>query len=44
MEGLMFAVLTAVFAAVGIASMKWGVDSRDGSDDSRRPVYPVGIR
>ena len=44
MEGLIFAVLTAVLAAVGIASLKWGVDSRDGSDDPRRSLYPVGIR
>ena len=44
MEGLVFAVLTAVIAAVGIASLKWGVDSRDGSADPRRSLYPVGIR
>jgi hypothetical protein len=44
MGGLVFAVLTAVIAAVGIVSLKWGVDSRDGSVDPRRPLYPVGIR
>jgi len=44
MEGLLFAVLTAAIAAVGLVSLMWGVDSRDGSDDPRRPVYPVGIR
>jgi hypothetical protein len=44
MEGMVFAVLTAVLAAVGIASLKWGVDSRDGSVDPRRSQYPVGIR
>ncbi len=44
MEGLLFAVLTAAIAAVGLASLQWGVDSRDWSDDPRRPVYPVGIR
>jgi hypothetical protein len=40
--GLILATIAlAVFAA---ASITWGVDSRDGSDDPRRPAYPVGIR
>ena len=38
MEGLVFAVLTAVIAAVGIVSLKWGVDSRDGSTRSAPPA------
>lgn len=40
--GLILAVIAlAVFAG---ASITWGVDSRDGSDDPQGPAYPVGIR
>jgi hypothetical protein len=28
---------------VGRAATRWGIDSREGSRDPRRPVYPVGI-
>ncbi len=44
MEGLVFAVVTAIFAALGIAAHKWGVDSRDESTDPRRSPYPVSLR
>ena len=33
-------VALAVFA---FAALRWGVDSRDGSSDPRRPDRPVGI-
>jgi hypothetical protein len=32
-----------VIAFIGIAANTVGVDSRDGSSDPRRQVYPVGI-
>lgn len=37
---LAFAAVAAVFA---LAAVTAGVDSRDGSADSRRPDWPVGI-
>lgn len=40
--GISLAIMAlATFAA---AALTLGVDSRDGSDDPRRPSYPVGIR
>ncbi|MFL5711424.1 MAG: hypothetical protein ACJ77V_03915 [Chloroflexota bacterium] len=32
-----------VLAAVGVAALFWGVDSRDDSFDPRRPARPGGI-
>lgn len=40
--GLILATIS--LAAFAAASITWGVDSRDGSDDPRRSAYPVGIR
>jgi hypothetical protein len=36
----LFIVLLGAFAA---GAVEFGVDSRDGSDDPRRPSYPIGI-
>ncbi len=37
-------VILAVLTVLSIISLLYGVDSRDGSMDSDRPVYPVGLR
>jgi hypothetical protein len=36
--------ILGVLAILSILSLVYGVDSRDGSVDPRRPVYPVGLR
>ena len=38
-----FIVMLVIFAAFALAALRWGVDSREGSPDPRRPDYPVGI-
>ena len=43
MDPIFFLVITAILAAFGLASVAWGVDSRDGSADPRRQAYPVGL-
>ena len=37
-------VILLVLTALAVVSLVYGVDSRDGSTDPRRPVSPVGIR
>ena len=39
--GLLLPVLG--LAAFAVASVRWGVDSRDRSADPRRPDHPVGL-
>ena len=41
MEGLIVLGALLVFSVISVA---YGVDSRDGSSDPRRPIYPVGLR
>ena len=41
MVGLVILIALAVLAVV---SLLYGVDSRDGSTDPRRPLSPVGLR
>ena len=33
-----------VLSILSIVSLVYGVDSRDGSVDPHRPIYPVGLR
>jgi hypothetical protein len=40
-ELLLILTLLSLFA---VAALNLGVDSRDGSPDSRRSVYPTGLR
>ena len=37
-------LILGVLVVLSIISLVYGVDSRDGSLDPRRPVYPVGLR
>jgi hypothetical protein len=37
-------VILATLIVLSIISLAYGVDSRDGSADPRRPIYPVGLR
>lgn len=37
-------VILAVLTVLSIISLVYGVDSREGSMDPRRPIYPVGLR
>jgi nitrogen fixation-related uncharacterized protein len=32
-----------ILALLGVAALRWGVDSREGSTDPRRPNEPVGL-
>jgi hypothetical protein len=41
MVGLVILILLTVLSVI---SLVYGVDSRDGSVDPRRPIYPVGLR
>ena len=41
MIGLVF---LGMLATLAILALRYGVDSRDGSTDPRRPAQPVGIR
>ena len=43
MDPTFFLAIIAIFAALGLASVAWGVDSTDGSADPRRQSYPVGL-
>jgi hypothetical protein len=36
--------ILGVLAVLSIISLVYGVDSRDGSMDPRRPIYPIGLR
>ncbi len=40
---LILAIPVAIVALLGIAALRWGVDSRHGSSDARAPLEPVGI-
>ncbi len=37
-------VLLGILATLAVLAFRYGVDSRDGSTDPRRPNQPVGIR
>ncbi len=37
-------LILAALTVLSIISVVYGVDSRDGSFDSRGPIYPVGLR
>lgn len=37
-------VLLGVLIVLSVISVAYGVDSREGSTDPRRPIYPVGLR
>jgi hypothetical protein len=37
-------LILAIFALLSVISLVYGVDSRDGSSDPRRPIYPIGLR
>lgn len=39
----LFLLAVAVLSVFALLSLAWGVDSRDGSADPRRPDYPVSI-
>ncbi len=41
MEGL---IVLGALLVLSVISVAYGVDSRDGSSDPRRPIYPVGLR
>ena len=37
-------LILGVLTVLSIISLLYGVDSRDGSMDPRRPIYPIGLR
>lgn len=37
-------MLLGVLTLLAILALRYGVDSRDGSLDPRRPLQPVGLR
>ena len=37
-------LILGVLTVLSIISLVYGVDSRDGSMDPHRPIYPVGLR
>jgi hypothetical protein len=41
MVGMLILIILTVLSVV---SLVFGVDSRDGSVDPRRPQYPIGLR
>jgi len=43
-ELLLLSLIIVLLGALGVGAIELGVDSRDGSDDHRRPNYPVGLR
>lgn len=43
MDALFFFGVMTVLGLFATFALSWGVDSRDGSADPRRPEYPVGI-
>jgi hypothetical protein len=38
---LAFILPLAILALLDLAALRWGVDSRDGSTDPRRPTGPL---
>jgi hypothetical protein len=43
MELLAISLFIILLGVLAVSAAELGVDSRDGSDDSHRPNYPVGI-
>jgi hypothetical protein len=43
MELLLLSLFLMILGVFAVTSSELGVDSRDLSDDPRRPAYPVGI-
>jgi hypothetical protein len=43
-ELLLISLIMILLGIFAISAIEVGVDSRDGSDDHRRPTYPVGLR
>jgi hypothetical protein len=37
-------IILLVLTVLSVLSLVYGVDSREGSNDPRRPFYPVGLR
>jgi hypothetical protein len=37
-------IILGTLIVLSIISFAYGVDSRDGSSDPRRPIYPIGLR
>lgn len=37
-------LILGILSALSILAIVYGVDSREGSMDPRRPIYPVGLR
>lgn len=37
-------LILSILTVLSVISLVFGVDSRDGSTDSRRPQYPIGLR
>ena len=37
-------IILLVLTVLAVLSLAYGVDSREGSNDPRRPIYPVGLR
>jgi nitrogen fixation-related uncharacterized protein len=44
MAMLIIIVPAAIVALLGIAALRWGVDSRDDSSDARAPFSRVGLQ
>ena len=43
MELVVLLLPIVILALLDIAALRWGVDSRPGSSDPRRPNDPVGL-
>jgi len=43
-ELLIISLILVLLGVLAVSANELGVDSRDGSDDHRRPNYPVGLR
>jgi nitrogen fixation-related uncharacterized protein len=43
MELVVLLLPVVILALLDIAALRWGVDSRPGSTDPRRPDEPVGL-
>ncbi len=41
---VVFIVPAVILALLGIAALRWGVDSRYGSSDDHAPSTPVGLQ
>lgn len=37
-------LIVTVLTVLSVVALVYGVDSRDGSVDARRPIHPVGLR